>query len=270
MKPAKVWINGRIMPADKATVPALDPAVQIGSGLFEVMRAYGGAPFLLDRHLARLRRSARHFGFRVPCSDAAFTNGVRALLRANRLKSAYVRLVLTGGGTFMVRAEPLPRVPAAWYRAGARVDFARWRRDPRAPLYGHKTLNYLENVLTREQGFTKGLADLLFLGLDGRVLEGCVTNVFLVKDGKLHTPALEGILPGVTRGEVIRISKSLKIPVEERRVLPRDLERADDVFLTNALIEILPVARVGRRRIGWPGPITKTLMAGYRRIFTSR
>jgi branched-subunit amino acid aminotransferase/4-amino-4-deoxychorismate lyase len=259
-----VWIDGRITPAARATVSALDPAMHIGSGLFEVMRAYDGVPFLLDRHLARMRRSARKFKLRVPHGDVTLKRGVIALLRANKLRSAYVRLTLTGGGAFMIRAEPLPRLPAAWYRKGAAVDFAPWRRDPRAPLYGHKTLNYLENVLTLERAREKGLADYLFLSTDGSVLEGCVTNVFLVSRGRLVTPALEGILPGVTRDEVIRIAKSLKIPVAERRVLPRDLEQADEVLLTNALIEVLPISRVGTRRIGLPGPVTQSLMAGYR------
>lgn len=244
---------------------ALDPAVHIGSGLFEVTRAYGGVPYLLDRHLARMRKSARRFGFRIKPSDAAITRGAAALLRANRLKSAYVRLTLTEGGAFIIRAEALPRLPARWYREGAAVDYAQWRRDARAPLFGHKTLNYLENVLTMARARKRGLADLLFLSVEGRLLEGCVTNVFLVKNGRLQTPKLEGILPGVTRDEVIRIAKSMKLRVDERHLTPRDVDRADEVFLTNALIEVLPVSRVGGRSTGAPRPVTTSLADAYRR-----
>ena len=260
----RVWIDGRIVPSSRALVSALDPAVQYGSGVFEVIRAYDGEAFLLDRHLDRMRRSARAFRFPFHVSDVTLKRGVIGLLRATDQRDASVRLVLTGGGTFMILAGPRPRMPAAWYRRGAAVDFAPWRRDIRAPLHGHKTLNYLENVLTRERARAKGLADVLFLSTEGHVLEGTVSNVFLVSRGRLATPALEGILPGVTRNEVIRIAKSLKIPVVERRILPRDLERADEVFLTNALIEVLPVSRVGSRRIGPPGSLTRSLMAGYR------
>lgn len=263
----KVWIDGRI--TDRATLSALDSSVQIGLGLFEVLRAYDGVPFLLDRHLARMRKSARHFGLQLRWSDASIERGVISLLRALKLKSAYVRLVLTAGGSFLIRAATLPAIPAKWYREGAAVDYAPWRRDPGAPLYGHKTLNYLENVLTLARARAKGLADCLFLSMDGRVLEGCVTNVFLVKGGRIQTPALEGILPGVTRGEVIRLARSMSIPVEERRLMPRDFERADEVFLTNALIEVLPISRVGSRRIGPPGPVTRSLMAGYRKSVAS-
>jgi branched-subunit amino acid aminotransferase/4-amino-4-deoxychorismate lyase len=262
----KVWIDGKVIPENRATVPALDPAVQIGSGLFEVMRAYDGAPLLLDRHLARMRRSARMFNFRLPHGDLTLKRGVIALLRANRLRNAYVRLALTGGGTFMIRAEPLPRVPAAWYRQGAAVDFASWRRDPAAPLYGHKTLNYLENVMTLALARSRGFADYIFLSMDGSVLEGCVTNVFVVSRGHVRTPNLVGVLPGVTREQVLILAASLGLRAEERNLVPRDLERADEVFLTNALIEVLPISRVGTRRIGPPGPITRSLMAAYRRL----
>ena len=259
-----VWLNGKIVPARTATVSALDPAVQHGLGVFEVTRAYGGEPYLLDRHLARMRKSARRFGLAFKWSDAAIIKGTRALLRATSLDSAAVRLVLTAGGSFLVKAGPLPALPPSWFRRGAPVDFAPWRRDPRAPLFGHKTLNYLENVLMRERAHAKGLADYLFLSIDGRVLEGTVSNVFAVRKGALLTPALEGILPGVTRGVVVKIAKAMKVPLEEVRLEPRDLERADEVFLTNALIEVLPVCRVGKRRLTAPGPITRQVAASYR------
>jgi branched-subunit amino acid aminotransferase/4-amino-4-deoxychorismate lyase len=233
------------------------------------MRAYDGEPYLLDRHLERMRRSADDHGVDVRYGNATIERGIRSLLGALGLKSAHVRLVQTGGGTFLIRAMKHDPLPAAWYRLGAAVDYAPWRRDPRAPLFGHKTLNYLENVETLLGARGIGLADMLFLSVDGHVLEGCVTNVFMVSRGHLATPNLKGILPGVTRSEVIRLAKSLRIPVDECRLLRRHFERADEVFLTNALIEVLPVSRVGTRRIGPPGPVTRSLMAGYRRLAVS-
>ena len=259
-----VWLDGKVLPANRAFVSALDPAVQIGSGLFEVLRAYGGEPFLLDRHLARLRRSAKIFGFKVRPSNATIERGVRAVLGANRLADAHIRLMMTEGGSFLVKAAPLPDVPAAWYRKGAAVAIAPWFRDPRAPLHGHKTLNYLENVLTLARARERGLADYLFLSTQGLVLEGCVTNVFVVKGGRLQTPALKGILPGVTRGVVVELARSLKVTVDDYPLRLSHLEGADEMFLTNALIEVLPVAKVGSRNIGPPGPVTRALMVAYR------
>jgi branched-subunit amino acid aminotransferase/4-amino-4-deoxychorismate lyase len=265
----KIWLDGRIVPADRATVSALDPAVQYGLGVFEVTRAYDGEPYLLDRHLARMRRSARSFGLRIGPTDTDIARGARSLLRALKMESANVRLVQTGGGKFMILATPLPALPAAWYRRGAAIDFTPWRRDPLAPLHGHKTLNYLENVLTRERARARGLADCLFLSMDGRVLEGCVTNVFLASKTHLATPTLKGILPGVTRNVVINLARSLGLVVDECLLRPRHFETAEEVFLTNALIEVLPVSRIGSHRIAAPGPMTKALASAYRLAITT-
>ncbi len=269
MKSSKIWINGRIVTEGAAVISALDPAVQIGLGLFEVTRAYDGEPYLLDRHLARMRRSAKYHGVDVRYSNGNIERGTRSLLQVLGLKNAYVRLIQTGGGTFLIRGRELDRLPAAWYRRGAAVDYAPWRRDPRAPLFGHKTLNYLENVQALFGARSLGLADMLFLSMEGHVLEGCVTNVFMASRGHLATPTLKGVLPGVTRDVVIQLAKSLSLVVDECLLQPRHLERADEVFLTNALIEVLPVSRIGSRRIGPPGPVTRSLMAAYSRLVST-
>lgn len=253
-----LWLNGKVLPADRARISVTDPAVAIGYGLFEVTRAYHGVPFRFRDHLARMRRSARRFGLRMPYPSKRLEDHVRELCRRNRLPDAYVRVTLTAGGATILRTRPLEAIPAAWYRKGARVEISKFRRDPAGPLYGHKTLNYLENVLTREGARRRGAADSIFLGPRGELLEGCVTNVFLVKRGRLVTPSLANrILPGVTRKVVLELAAKAAVPVEERIVRVRELKEADEAFLTNALVEILPVARVG--------PITTRLADAYRR-----
>jgi len=271
MSTLRVWLDGRILPENRALIPATDPAAQYGYGLFEVIRAYDGIPFLLDRHLDRMRKSARRFGLKVRPSDSAIDKGVRELLKVNRIADAYIRLVLTGGGRFMVLTKKRTPLPASWYTKGAAVTFAPFRRDPAGPLFGHKTLNYLENIRTHEVARKEGYADALIRAIDGRVLEGCVTNLFLVKEGVLRTPALHAILPGVTRGVVIDLARQQGIKIVEGFVTIRDLERADEVFLTNALAEVLPVSRLNKQRIGAgrSGPITRALMEGYCRTIIS-
>jgi branched-subunit amino acid aminotransferase/4-amino-4-deoxychorismate lyase len=266
MSALRLWIDGKIVPASRAVISASDPAVQSGQGLFEVIRGYEGVPFLLDRHIKRMRKSARHFGFKLRWSDSAIEKAVRELLRVNRIADAYIRLLLTGSGSLLILAKKRTPLPASWYKTGAAVRFAPFRRDPAGPLFGHKTLNYLENILTHEAARKEGYADALFRSIDGRVLEGCVTNVFLVKDGVLRTPELKGVLPGVTRQVGLELAKRQGMKVLEGFVTPRDLEHADELFLTNALVEILPVARVEGLRIGPPGPVTKSLMTGCRRL----
>jgi branched-subunit amino acid aminotransferase/4-amino-4-deoxychorismate lyase len=248
-----VWLDGRFLPESAAKIPATDPAVLHGRGLFETLRAYDGIPFRLADHVARMAASARHF--RLPFRPPDFEPVIRTLCRRNRCPDAAVRLTLTAGGRLLVTSRPRKALPAAWYRKGAEVMVAEWRRDPRAPLAGHKTTSYLEHVLAHEEALKRGCADALFVGLRGELLEGCVTNVFLVREGRLVTPRLSpGILPGVTRKVVLGLASAV-----ERIVRLKELWTADEVFLTNALIEILPVVRP-------PGPITQVLMDAYGRL----
>lgn len=247
-----VWLDGELRTEAKALLPATDPAFLHGRGLFETLRAYDGIPFRLEDHLKRMRRSARHLRIPFPAiSDLRPV--IRELCRRNRTPDAAVRITLSALGHLLVQARPRRRLPAAWTARGARLRIAPWRRDPRAPLSGHKTLNYLENVLAHEEALRRGCADTLLVDPHGRILEGCTTNIFLVFAGRLVTPPLHHhILPGVTRQVVMEL-----LPVQERPVRLADLRRADEVFLTNSLIEVLPVGR--------PGPVTRAVAESYRR-----
>jgi branched-subunit amino acid aminotransferase/4-amino-4-deoxychorismate lyase len=248
-----VWLDGKYLPESKALIPATDPGFLHGRGLFEALRAYEGAPFRLEDHVERMRRSAEHFriGFKPP----DLSKVVRELCRRNRAPDAYVRLTLSARGRLLVIVRKRDPYPAEWYERGGEVMIAPWRRDARSPLSGHKTTSYFENVLTHEEAFRRGCADALYVGLRGELLEGCVTNVFLVAGGKIVTPRLaQGILPGVTRKVVMEIAK-----VRERTVRVKELWKAEEAFLTNALIEVLPIVKP-------PGPVTRKIMAAYRSL----
>jgi branched-chain amino acid aminotransferase len=244
-----VWLDGAFLPESRALVPATDRAFLHGRGLFETLRAYRGIPFRIDDHADRLAASARRFG--IPFRRRAFDPIVRELCRRNRLEDAAVRLTLSAEGRLLATSKPRKPLPPAWFARGAKVMKAPWRRDPRMPLAGHKVTSYLENVLAHEQALERGFADALFEGLNGELLEGAVTTVFLVLKGRLVTPKLGGILPGVTRKVVMELAQ-----VTERRVLYRELAAADEVFLTNALVEVLPV--------GKPGPVGRAIAQAYR------
>jgi branched-subunit amino acid aminotransferase/4-amino-4-deoxychorismate lyase len=245
-----VWLDGKVLPEEKALVPAVDPAFLYGRGLFEVVRGYDGRPFRLRDHLERMRHSARRFGipFRVPGLEPV----IRDLSRRNGVSDAYVRITLSSMGHLLVLVRPRRPLPPAWYERGAKLLVAPWRRDPRAPLVGHKTLNYFENVLSHEKALRHGYADMLYVSPGDEILEGCVSNVFLVFGGKIVTPPLgRNVLPGVTRKVVMELAS-----VRERNVRLREMREADEVFITNALIEVLPV--------GKPGPITRRIAESYR------
>ncbi len=270
MNGTRIWVDGRIIPATRAVIQASDPAVLYGFGLFEVVRAYGGVPFRLADHLARMRASAKHFGLDMPAADLDAV--VRAVCRANRLPDAYVRITLTAGGRLIVLARPLDVPSPREYRRGAALRTVAWRHDPRAPLYGHKTLNYLENVRTRQEARAAGCADALMLGPGEVILEGCASNIFAVEDGGLVTPSLGlSILPGVTRRVVLDIAQKLSLHVSLRAMKVGELARADEVFITGSTMEVVPIVKldgkpVGRARVG---PVTKLIRAAYRSVVTS-
>jgi branched-subunit amino acid aminotransferase/4-amino-4-deoxychorismate lyase len=247
-----VWLDGDLVPEAKAFLPVTDSGLLQGRGLFETLRAYEGLPFRLADHVERMRASADQF--KIPFRPPELLPVVRELCEKNGVPDATVRLTLTAQGRLLVTARKRDPVPEEWYQKGAEVMIAPWRRDPRAPLVGHKTLSYFEHVLTHDEAVRRGCADALFVGLKGELLEGCVTNIFLVMKGKIVTPRLDqGILPGVTRRVVMEIAK-----VRERRVLLKELWKADEAFLTNALVEILPIVPLG--------PVTKKLMVSYQQL----
>ena len=249
-----VWLDGRFLPESQAFIPATDRGFLHGRGLFETLRTYGGVPFRLADHVARMNVSARRFGFPFFAADAE--RAIRTLCRRNRLPDAVARLTLSAEGRLLITTRPRKPPPAAWYRNGAKVQIVPWRRDARALVAGHKVTSYLENILVHDQALKRGFADAIFVGLKDELLEGSVSNIFLVVRGKLVTPKLTGILPGVTRKVVMEIAE-----VRERTVRLEELKTADEAFLTNALIEVLP--------IGKPGPRTQAIAESYREL-TSR
>lgn len=247
-----VWLDGRFRRESQALLPAVDPGFLYGRGLFETLRGYDGVPFRLEDHLQRMRRSARRL--RIPFPRVPDLGPViRELCRRNGTPDAAIRLTLSALGHLLVQSRPRRRLPDAWYERGARLRIAPWRKDPRAPLAGHKTLSYFENVLAHEEALRRGYADTLLIDRHGRILEGCTTNIFLVLRGRLVTPPLAlNILPGVTRRVVMELA-----PAREHPVRLEDLGRAQEVFLTSSLIEVLPVGR--------PGPVTREVAEAYRR-----
>ena len=244
-----IWLDVKILPENRAFIPVSDPGLLHGRGLFETLRAYDGIPFRLADHLTRMRRSAKHFKIqaKIPVLDRV----IPELCGRNRLPNASIRITLTYGGHLFVTSRKLRLPVRSWYRNGCEVMIAPWRRDPNAPLAGHKTLNYLENILTYQEARKRGCADALYVGQRNRLFEGCVSNIFLVTREQIVTPSLgQNILPGVTRKVVMEIAR-----VKERVVRLREFWNANEVFLTNSLIEVLPVR---------PGPVTVEIAKFYK------
>jgi branched-subunit amino acid aminotransferase/4-amino-4-deoxychorismate lyase len=266
---AWVLFDGEVIPRSRAAIPVDDLAVQHGWGLFETTRAYGGVAFQLEEHLARLHRSGRRLEVRVPAlRPARLHSQIGVLLRKEGLRDGVaVRITVTRGSEregphWFVQTRPV-KLPGP----RARLVVVPWERSVAHPLSGHKTLNYLENALAREFASRRGASEALFVSTGGHVLEGTASNLFLIRKGALVTPDLgERILPGITRGLVIRLARRLGLRVSETVVRPRDLFTAEQVFVTSSLIEILAVSHVEGRPTRQRGlDLIASLQQAYRR-----
>lgn len=268
------WIDGRILPLGRATVPVTDSGYLHGDGLFETLRVYDGVPVFIEDHLARMRRSARDLGVRAETTLSLVPEGARALLLRCGARGCAMRINLSWEGGLVSRPEARCRVTmiAREYHPPAPTEYARgvklivwpWPRAAGNPAHRHKSLSYAENMAARRMAAKARAFDALFTNHRGHVAEGTATNVFLVDRGRLVTPPLEeGLLPGVTRKHLIGIAHRIGVEVRERAFGVDRLSSADEVFVANSLAEVVPVSRVEGRRVGPPGPVTRALAEAY-------
>ncbi|MBI4285463.1 MAG: aminotransferase class IV [Chloroflexi bacterium] len=278
-----IYLNGSLVPGEQARVSVLDYGFLYGYGLFETMRAYGGRVFRLGRHLDRLERSA--VSLEIPVDTAELARAVAETVRANNLKEARIRITVSAGEggmvpdlttcsrpTVLVVARAYQPYPPTVYAKGYTAIFSTIRRNSQSPLPGLKSLSFLENVLARQEAKKAGANDAVFLNDRGFLAEASTSNIFLVAGGVLKTPGLScGILPGVTREAVLELAGQMGIPCAEAEIKPEALLRADEAFLTNAIIEIMPLVAAGGTPVGSgrPGLVTRQLMAAYRRLVTA-
>ena len=247
-------LDGRIGPASEATISIEDDGLRRGDGAFEVMRLYGGRPFALGEHLARLKATC--LGLRLDCDPAVVQAEVEALLEANEEPDALVRIVLTRGGRRILTIEPRPEPPAT--ARVVTVTFA-----PNRGLDGLKTLSYAGNMLATRMAKEQGADEALLVTPHGRVLEGPTWTFFWVRGGTLFTPPLtERILGSITRERILGA-----VSVVEA-VCPRDeLDGADEAFIASSVREVLPIASIdGRGLPQAPGPVTQAAAAAFRAV----
>lgn len=276
----KVYLGGELLDVKVARVSVTNPSFQHGVGLFETLRAYNGRPFALDRHIARLRESARALDMPIGHVLDDVPAAVEAVLEANRLQNARLRFTVTPPGTHEEAARPTLLVmgqetagyPPELYEQGMTVYVAdRFRQSSHDPLAGHKTTCYYPRLVALRLAQSKGCGEALWATPSNYLAEGSLSNLFIVKAGRLKTPPVDTpVLPGITRAVVLELAGSEHIAAEEAACTINDLLDADEVFLTNAMMEVMPVTRVERRPIGTekPGPVTQQLRAAYRRRVT--
>jgi branched-chain amino acid aminotransferase len=274
-----VYFDGSFVEVADARVGVFDGGWLHGAGLFETMRAQRGRVFRLNDHVDRLRRSAAEL-LRPIEPDSLPDEAVFAeLLERNLLRDARVRMTVTAGSmhapdnaggaqlTVCVTASALDAYPAELYERGVQVAACDYRASPTDPISRHKTTAYLPRLLGLRQARLKRCMEALWFTTENLLAEGCISNVFIVKSGALATPPLDGpILPGITRGVILELARSARVETRESSLTVDDLLDADEVFLTNSIMQVLPVIRVEKHDIGpgTVGPVTKQLLQEYR------
>jgi branched-chain amino acid aminotransferase len=280
-----VYLNDGLVEREKAHISISDQGFLYGYGVFRTMRAYNGKIFLLDKHIERLREAAYVIGMGEEVASLDLVRACRETLEANKLQDARVRLTVTNGDgaelpwveaggmpTVLVTAQPYTPFTEEKYNEGFKVCIASVKRYRQSVIATIKSLNYLTSVMARKEATENGLDEAIVLNEGGFVAEGGSSNIFFVEGKKLITPSTEnGVIPGVARELVMSLAKGLGLSVKEGDITPDAIEVFDEIFMTNSLIEVMPVVRVsdeeGRMDIigeGKPGKVTKRLLSAYR------
>ena len=277
-----VYLNGAFVPLSQAKVSILDRGFCYGDALFETMRVYSGKIFHLNLHLDRLERGARRIFMELPESRDRIQEILYETFNRNQGEDAVIRLTITRGEgvlgrlwqadispTLSVYVRPYTSPSYEWYQKGVPISLISnsatklWNSQEQI-----KSANYLSQILARKQAEDQNSVDGIMINDQGEICDGTISNIFVVKEGVLSTPAVSGyVLAGVTRQVVLKLATEMKIPCKERSMTADDVLEGDEVFLTNTSWEILPVTSVDGKTIsfGQPGSLTQILRQEFRK-----
>jgi branched-chain amino acid aminotransferase len=272
-----IWWDGKLIPWRDAKLHVLSHGLHYASAVFEGERSYNGNIFKLDAHTDRLIGSGRQLGFEIPFTPAQINQACIDVMAANNLKNGYVRpLAWRGTEQLAVSAQAtkIHLMIACWVwpdyygedrMKGVRLGLADWRRPhpQTAPTASKAAGLYMIGTLAKHKAEAEGYSDALMMTWDGFVGEATSANLFLVIDGKLHTPTPDCFLDGITRKTVISLAKSRGIEVVERHIPFEDLAKASEAFLTGTAAEITPVRQIGTELNFTPSSMTKALLDDY-------
>ncbi len=280
----KVYLSGKLVEKKDAKVSVFDHGLLYGDGVFEGIRSYSCLVFKLKEHIDRLFESAQSICLNIPLNRKEFPDAIINTLKANRLKDAYIRVVVSrgegdlgldprkckGNETVIIITDKISLYPKELYEKGMSIiTVPTIRNIPEALNPRIKSLNYLNNILAKIEAINSGYQEALMLNHLGYVAECTGDNIFVVKEGKIYTPPhYMGALKGITRDEVLKIAKHLKVPAYEKILTRHELYTGSECFLTGTAAEIVPVVEIDGRKIGAgkPGGVTKTIMKEFRKV----
>ena len=278
-----VYLNGELVPRDRATVSVYDGGFLHGAGLFETMRADNGRVFRLESHLNRLLQSAQTLQMPIQRGQLPAADDFARLLAGNEVVRGRVRLTVTPGSvltgadadagadgpsvTVCATATGQADYPDEFYERGVSVVISPFQQSPSDPVAGHKTTTYLPRLMALRDAHARGCAEALWFTTEHLLAEGSVSNAFVVKDAAVLTPGTDTpVLPGIARAAVLELCQAASVTAHERALTINDLLDADEVFLTNSIMQVMPVIRVEKKDIGAgrPGPLSRQLLTAYR------
>lgn len=275
-----VYLNDRFVKKEEAVVSVFDHGFLYGDGVYETIRSYGKRIFMLDHHLARLRRSANAIGLTIPISELQWPALLHeAMTRndvGNKRTDAYLRVTISRGAgdigldpalckipTVVIMAKTLQPASPEQYRIGVHLIVAQTKRnlpDALSPLI--KSTNFLNNILAKREAIAARVFDSILLNWESHLTECTVSNLFFVRAGQVCTPALAcGLLDGITRDRILTLARDAHIPVDEGHFKVEAIQKADECFLTNTSMEVMPVTMIDGHPVGngKPGPLTQQL-----------
>jgi len=281
-KTEKIWMDGKFVDWDKATIHVLTHTLHYGLGVFEGIRCYetrsGPAVFRLDEHIDRLFSSAHIFLLDMPYTKKEIREAIIGTVKVNKIKECYIRpLVYIGYGAMGLypKENPVNVSIAVWswgaylgdkgLREGIKVKTSSFIRNhvnanmTRGKVSGY----YVNSQLAKKEAITCGYDEALLLDTEGYVSEGSGENIFMVRNGMLKTTPLTSILEGITRNSIMKIASDQKIRVVEERFTRDEMYIADEAFFTGTAAEVTPVRELDGRMIGTgrPGPITRKIQS---------
>lgn len=278
----KIWFNGKLVPFNKAKIHILTHTLHYGAGAFEGLRFYdtkkGIAIFQLERHIDRLLYSAKCIHMKVPYTKVQLIKATIQLLKANKIKSGYIRpIAIYGHGPLRVNPINIPiDVAIACWPWGSylgadavRLKVSKYVRIHPASSYTDAKItgHYVNAMLAVKEAVDAGYTEAIMLDYKGNIAEGSAENLFIIKNKVIYTPPLGTILAGITRESVIKLARNLKYKVVEKSLKVKDASNADECFLTGTAAEISPVGQIDKKKLKTQfGPITKHLRAEFMKI----
>lgn len=275
----KVWLNGQILEAADAKLPLRDPGLLHAAGVFTTMRSRAFQIIRLPEHLTRIRHSCQALFIPIAYTDQQITEAAATLLKENNFPNARLRLTITAENTFLTATAFQP-YPAQLYTTGMTVALLDEQKlNPFDIQAGHKTLNYFSRLAALRHGQILGCSEALWFNIFNYLQSGSISNIFLIKSGQLFTPptqseidadaqlkeklpyARSNVLPGITRAAVLEIAQAKGLAIDRQAINVEQLLDADEIFLTNSIMGIMPVTRIERSVVGndKPGEITLQL-----------